>query len=131
VGEKHGNRPISQTSRLKAFAGSVLKKFLSGQTSGKQFDYVFGDLTDIPVTTSAGNKSLWDFLKSVVSQGVQLVRPGTGKYMTHCNGKNASAAVDAFEKMLSSLPQCEFQRREDFVPSFVETWIFYRVSRRE
>lgn len=49
---------------------------------GKQFDYVFGDLTDVPISPTPRGQ-LWDFLRTILGLGMQCVKPGTGKYMTH------------------------------------------------
>jgi len=53
--------------------------------------------------------------------------------MTHANGKNAPAAIEAYEEMLDSLAggRCTFERGEKFVPSFCETWMYYRITRHE
>ncbi len=34
------------------------------QKSGKKYDYVFGDLTDVPVDSSGGEGDSWEFLRS-------------------------------------------------------------------
>ena len=103
------------------------------QNSGKQYDYIFGDLTDIPVTSSPRSKLLWEFLENIIVSSLRLLKPDQGKYMTHCNGKNSLSAIEAFEKMLDSLTidgeKLSFERRESFVPSFLETWMFYTITR--
>jgi len=90
-------------------------------------------LTDTPVSTGDRDAEIWAFLESIISMGVQLLKPNTGKYMTHANGKNAPQAIEAYEKMLSTLAngRCTFERRQRFVSSFMETWMYYRITRHE
>ena len=46
------------------------------QKSGKKYDYVFGDLTDTPVSTTAErDQDLWEFLRSIISMGVRVLKP--------------------------------------------------------
>jgi spermine synthase len=99
------------------------------QCLGKKYDYVFGDLTDTPVSTTSEDKSLWTFLETIISLGTQLLKP-SGKYMTHCNGKSAFGAVEAYESMLSRVNggKCSFKQSEKFVPSFMEIWLFYQIQ---
>ena len=52
------------------------------KSEGKVYDYVFGDLTDIPIS-KAPIGELWDFMRQIISLGTSLRKPGTGKYMTH------------------------------------------------
>ena len=65
--------------------------------------------------------------------GVSVLKPNTGKYMTHCNGLNAPEAIAAYERMIGTLAggKCTFERGQKFVPSFYETWIYYRITRHE
>jgi len=44
-------------------------------------DFVFGDLTDIPVDSS-GEQDAWDFIKLILNKSMQVIKPG-GKYLTH------------------------------------------------
>ena len=94
---------------------------------------MFGDLTDTPVSTTPRDNDLWDFLKTIISMGVQVLKPETGKYMTHCNGKNVPHSIAAYEEMLKGLAdgKCTFTRSECFVPSFMETWMYYQIVRHE
>ena len=69
----------------------------------------------------------------VLHHSVTLIKPNTGKYMTHCNGVNVPEAHKAYEEMLLSLAggKCTFERFQRFVPSFTETWMYYRITRHE
>ena len=103
------------------------------QSEGKKYDYIFGDLTDTPVATTARDNDIWEFLRSIISMGVDCLKPVTGRYLTHCNGKNVPEAHTAYETMISSLAggKCKFPRSECFVPSFMETWMYYQIWRTE
>jgi spermine synthase len=48
---------------------------------GRQFDYVFGDLTDIPISTTPHGDA-WDFIRIILNSSMKVLKP-TGKYMTH------------------------------------------------
>jgi len=48
---------------------------------GRQFDYVFGDLTDIPISTTPHGDA-WDFIRLILNSSMKVLK-STGKYMTH------------------------------------------------
>jgi len=50
---------------------------------GRQFDYVFGDLTDIPISTTPHGDA-WDFIRLILNSSMKVLK-STGKYMTHVN----------------------------------------------
>ena len=52
----------------------------------KKFDYVFGDLTDVPISPTPQGE-LWDFMKTIMELSTKLLVPGSGKYMTHVSFK--------------------------------------------
>lgn len=70
--------------------------------------------------------------------GCQLIRPETGLYLTHCNGKSVPRVLEKFEEILEDLSvadpesgrnrKCIFSRSESFVPSFMEVWVFYKFK---
>ena len=99
------------------------------------FDFVFGDLTDTPVNAGLeATTDTWNFLKYILDLVVQLIKPGTGKYLTHCNGKSVPNVISQYEHMLKNLSvqnvpglKCTFTKSESFVPSFQEVWIFYQI----
>ena len=39
------------------------------QSTGQKYDYIFGDLTDTPVSNNARDNSIWEFLKSIITMG--------------------------------------------------------------
>lgn len=46
-----------------------------------KFDFVFSDLTDIPLSTEPQNKE-WQFLLSVMEKSLSLLKP-KGHFLTH------------------------------------------------
>ena len=80
------------------------------------------------------SQDTWHLLKNVLNLAVQLIKPCTGKYLTHFNGKSATKMIPEYELMLSNLSitnsslKCSFSQSESFVPGFQETWLFYQLS---
>ena len=94
-------------------------------------------MTDTPVDpgNSETSKDIWNFLRYILTLGMQLIVPNTGKYLTHYNGKSVSSMISKYEEMLHELrvesdPSLRptFKQGECYVPSFLETWIFYKIS---
>ena len=56
----------------------ILKSYIDDK---KEFDYVFGDLTDIPVS-DAPIGQIWDFMKSVLALSLQVLKKD-GKFLMH------------------------------------------------
>ncbi len=115
-----------------------IKKF---ERLGTKFDFIFGDLTDTPIdaTRSDSNNGggivnansnpdnvSWTFLGQILRQSLSVLEPRNGRYMTHCNGKSVTKALANFETMVTALG-LDYARRESFVPSFMETWVFYEL----
>lgn len=48
---------------------------------GRKFDYVFGDLTDIPISDEPSSE-LWNFILKILEVSFKVLKP-TGKFMTH------------------------------------------------
>ncbi len=46
-----------------------------------QFDFVFSDLTDIPLSTTPQNKE-WQFLLDVMEKSLAVLKPN-GQFLTH------------------------------------------------
>lgn len=53
-------------------------------SEGRKFDYVFGDLTDIPISDTPSGE-MWDFVMKILQMSFKILKP-TGKFMTHGNG---------------------------------------------
>lgn len=94
---------------------------------GKKFDYVFGDLTDIPISDTPTGE-IWNFFRAILEQSFKILKPN-GKYLTHGNGANCPESLAMFEEQLLKLePKVKFTKAKAFVPSFMEDWIFYQVT---
>lgn len=101
-----------------------MKKFIA---EGRKFDYVFGDLTDIPIS-DAPIGECWDFIRTIFEHSFQLLKPD-GKYLTHGNGTSCLESLQLFEEQLRLLkPKVKFTTTKAFVPSFMEEWLFYQVT---
>lgn len=48
---------------------------------GRKFDYIFGDLTDVPISESLSGQ-LWTFINKVLQMSFKVLKPD-GKFMTH------------------------------------------------
>lgn len=93
----------------------------------KKFDYVFGDLTDIPISDTPTGE-IWDFIRLILESSFKVLKPN-GKFMTHGNGASCPESLKMYENVLAKLqPRVKFTKDTAFVPSFMEDWIFYQVS---
>ncbi len=93
---------------------------------GDKFDFIFGDLTDTPVLDDDDDKA---FSRAVLENALGLLKPSGGRYLTHCNGKNAPEALEAFERLVDErFAGMTRTRYEAFVPSFMEIWVFYELK---
>ncbi|XP_064071177.1 spermine synthase isoform X1 [Vanessa tameamea] len=102
----------------------TVKKFTS---ENKKVDYVFGDLTDIPISESACGE-LWEFMMNILRASFDILRP-TGKFMTHGNGATSPESLKLYEQVLVKMkPAVTFSKCKAFVPSFLEDWIFYQIA---
>lgn len=101
-----------------------MKKFIA---EGRKFDYVFGDLTDIPIS-DAPIGECWDFIRTIFEHSFKLLKPD-GKFLTHGNGTSCLESLQLFEDQLRLLkPKVKFTTTKAFVPSFMEEWLFYQVT---
>ena len=116
----------------------------------EEFDIIFGDLTDVPVETesdidlnskahsvSSTTQETWKFIKKILQLALTLLKPETGRYYVHCNGKSVPLILQKYEEMLKSfritkqdgqIYKVNWTQTEKFVPSFMEIWIFYQLS---
>ncbi|CAK1604564.1 unnamed protein product [Parnassius mnemosyne] len=102
----------------------TVNKFIS---ENKKVDYIFGDLTDIPISDSACGE-LWEFMITILRAAFQILKP-TGKFMTHGNGATSPESLELYEQELMKLnPAVKYSKSKAFVPSFLEDWIFYQIS---
>ncbi|KAI5643996.1 spermine/spermidine synthase domain-containing protein [Phthorimaea operculella] len=104
----------------------TVNKFIA---EGKKVDYIFGDLTDVPISEEACGE-LWEFMITILNASFKILKPD-GKFMTHGNGATSSESLDLYEAELKKLnPPVSFTRAKAFVPSFYEDWIFYQIGFR-
>nr|CAG4634842.1 EOG090X07PL [Alona affinis] len=109
--------------------GDCLLELDKLKASGAQFDYVFSDLTDIPLSTSVRQEKEWQFLRSVMEKSLELLNKD-GRFLTHGSGVSSIQSLKNFEAHLANLePAVRFERWQAFVPSFMEDWVFYQVWR--
>lgn len=107
--------------------GDCVKALAHMIEEGRQFDYVFGDLTDIPISITPHGDA-WDFMRLILNSSVKVLKP-TGKYMTHGNGASCPESLQMYEEVLSQLCiPVTFTKASAFIPSFFEDWVFYQVS---
>ncbi|KAG7202370.1 hypothetical protein KM043_018694 [Ampulex compressa] len=107
--------------------GDCVKALAHMIEEGRQFDYVFGDLTDIPISTTPHGDA-WDFIRLILNSSVKVLKPA-GKYMTHGNGASCPESLKMYEEVLTQLcVPVTFTKDRAFVPSFFEDWVFYQVS---
>ncbi|XP_065085773.1 spermine synthase isoform X2 [Ochlerotatus camptorhynchus] len=93
----------------------------------RKFDYVFGDLTDIPISDTPTGE-IWDFIRVILESSFKVLKPG-GKFMTHGNGVSCPESLEMYEQQLKNLsPKVNFTKCSAFVPSFMEEWVFYQVK---
>lgn len=119
-----------KADNFEIIVGDCMEALSKFQAVGKKFDYVFGDLTDIPISTTATGQ-IWDFLRSILDESFKVLKPN-GKFMTHGNGVNCPTSLRMYEEQLAKLnPPVEFTTSKAFVPSFMEDWIFYQVTRKQ
>ncbi|XP_052565347.1 spermine synthase isoform X1 [Culex pipiens pallens] len=95
---------------------------------GRQFDYVFGDLTDIPISDTPTGE-IWDFIRTILEASFKVLKPD-GRFMTHGNGVSCPESLQMYEEQLGKLtPAVTYTKCTAFVPSFMEEWVFYQVQR--
>ena len=120
----------------------------------EEFDIIFGDLTDVPVeieldgepnvkahsVSSSTTGETWEFINKIHNLALSLLKPETGRFYVHCNGKNVPRILQKYEDLLTQLRikkhdgtsyQVAWTQSESFVPSFMETWIFYQIHLEE
>ncbi|CAD1469995.1 unnamed protein product, partial [Heterotrigona itama] len=114
---------------LEIIVGDCAKTLAHMIEEGRQFDYVFGDLTDIPISPTPHGDA-WDFIRLILNSSMRVLK-STGKYMTHGNGASCPQSLEMYEQVLSQLcVPITFTKDSAFVPSFFEDWVFYQVSRK-
>lgn len=118
--------------RSKVIVGDAIRYLEDSRRQGRQFDFIFGDLTDIPINTDHNFESTWDFLRRILSLSFSCLRPGA-KYMTHLTGKAVPSAGEDFQRRAEAEAgrlglSTSVTFSEAFVPSFMEVWLFAQVT---
>lgn len=125
--------------------GDAIKFMQEKQSLNEEFGIIFGDLTDVPVepdskshvhSVSSPNQETWSFIEKILNLAFSILKPITGKYYTHCNGKSVPFILQKYENLLSSIKvtkrgvnyRLKWTQTESFVPSFMEVWVFYQIS---
>lgn len=113
--------------RYEVIVGDCVQYMKNYVKSGRKFDVVFGDLTDIPISPTPQGE-IWNFILEIIRLSFSILNEG-GVYMTHANGISSEASLKVFETaVLDNLPKpVTFTRMENFVPSFMEKWVFYQI----
>lgn len=124
----------------KIILDDCMKVLRQSVADGKKYDVIFNDLTDIPVTkreesltafdSSAVQKdNPWHFIEVIFNLSLDCLSDH-GFYMNHATGKGSVQSLEAYEKFLSnSKIRVNYQKRYSYVPSFMEIWTFYTVSK--
>ena len=119
--------------------------------SNEEYDIIFGDLTDVPVETeteslqnntnkfhsvSSTTQETWKFIKRIHQLALSLLKPESGRFYIHCNGLSVPLILKKYENLLSDLTitknsilySLQWTQTKSFVPSFMETWVFYQIT---
>lgn len=103
-----------------------IKKLAEYKSEGRTFDVVINDLTDIPISPTPQGE-LWEFVKKILSMSLDVLRYD-GYYLNHAVGESCKESLKAYESVLSTLP-VKFKSHSAYVPSFMENWVFYEISK--
>lgn len=73
-----------QTDKYHVIIGDCIKFMEEAIASGKQFDFVFNDLTDIPLSPeeSEVGRDLWGFVRNILNLALKCTKQD-GKYLNH------------------------------------------------
>jgi len=73
-----------RTDRYHVIVGDCIKFMEEAIASGRQFDYVFNDLTDIPLSPeeSEVGRDLWGFVRNILNLALKCTKKD-GKYLNH------------------------------------------------
>ncbi|XP_018567415.1 spermine synthase isoform X1 [Anoplophora glabripennis] len=111
----------------KIIVGDCMKSLEQYIKEDRKFDYIFGDLTDIPISESLTGQ-LWTFVNKILQMSFKVLK-SDGKFMTHLNGSSSPDAIEKYKSQLDKMqPPVKFTTSKAFVPSFMEDWVFCQVS---
>lgn len=66
---------------LKIIVGDCMVALDKYVKEGRKFDYVFGDLTDIPISDTPTGE-IWDFIRSILEKSFKILKTD-GTYLQH------------------------------------------------
>ncbi|KAK5647159.1 hypothetical protein RI129_002051 [Pyrocoelia pectoralis] len=114
------------TINYQIIVGDCMKSLDQFVMEERKFDYVFGDLTDVPIADDSESE-IWNFVKKYLSLSFKILKP-TGKFMSHGNGACCSLALEKYESYLATInPPLVINKCQAFIPSFMEFWVFYQI----
>ncbi|GFR30504.1 spermine synthase [Trichonephila clavata] len=112
----------------KVIIDDCLKRLDEYSETGRKFDVIINDLTDIPIATSPQGE-MWDFVKKIINKSLRVLKDD-GSYLNHALGESCVDALKTYEKMLDTLPvKVSFEKHSAYVPSFMENWVFYEIKK--
>ncbi|KAG1687674.1 Spermine synthase [Nymphon striatum] len=89
---------------------------------GNTFDFIFNDLTDVPVSLDPVS-IYWSMVENILKLAMKLLKEN-GKYYNHATNFNAISSLEMYEKLLDSLsPKVTYRKYDAHVPSFMERLI--------
>ncbi|CAH0548954.1 unnamed protein product [Brassicogethes aeneus] len=115
-----------QGKNYQIIVGDCMKTLDTYIDEEKKFDYVFADLTDVPISEEPSSE-LWTFINLILQKSFKVLKP-TGKFMTHIIGSVMKDTIKQYQECLDNLdPPVTYTMSNAFVPSFVELWEFCQV----
>ena len=118
-----------KTDKYHVIVGDALAHLRDYHAAGRTFDVVISDLTDLPISPEpVGDK--WEFLKEVMTLAMKVLVPFKGRLMTHVIGVQHTHTIGQFETMCKSISEgLAVTRSARFVPSFMEKWVFFQLTK--
>ena len=97
-----------QSDNYQIITGDAIQYLEECGKDDKQFDFIFGDLTDVPIDTDTEAKELWDFIAKILRLSFSRVKI-RGKYLTHVSGKSLPAVRKTFQSKVEEI-SCQLNR---------------------
>ena len=90
----------------------------------------------VPNSVSSTTQETWKFIKRIHQLALTLLTPESGRFYIHCNGLSVPFILKKYEDLLSDLTitknsmlyTLQWTQTKSFVPSFMETWVFYQIA---
>lgn len=133
-------RPFGQSlcsligSNYRVYVDDCMDIMRGYRAESRTFDYIFNDLTDIPVAGDPAappddieQEDLWSEIEDLFRLALGCLERD-GRYMTHATGSGNAHALELYENFLKRTP-VKFDKCEIYVPSFKQTWMFYTIRK--